>query len=110
MSLDNKGSYFLTPINIDSGSLVNVICRLDQNMTVKVADFGLSRDVYTTDYYTMSHSFPLPVKWLAPEALFDRVFSESTDVVSGYLVNLILYIVEIVQYLSTYYMKMSTLY
>ena len=51
-------------------------------MTVKVADFGLSRDIYVTHYYTMSHSTPLPVKWLAPEALFDRVFSAKTDVVS----------------------------
>ena len=58
-------------------------CRLDENMTVKVADFGLSRDVYVTDYYVMKHSVPLPVKWLAPEALFDRKFTEKTDVVSA---------------------------
>ena len=54
-------------------------------MTTRVADFGLSRDIYITDYYTMSQSTPLPVKWLAPEALFDRNFSERTDVVSSYL-------------------------
>ena len=57
-------------------------CRLDENLTVKVADFGLSRDVYVTDYYVMSHSNPLPIKWLAPEALFDKAFTEKTDVVS----------------------------
>ena len=61
------------------------ICRLDDSMTARVADFGLSRDIYVTDYYTMSHSIPLPVKWLAPEALFDRIFSERTDVVTFYL-------------------------
>ena len=53
-------------------------------MTVKVADFGLSRDIYVTEYYTMSHFIPLPIKWLAPEALFDRIFGERTDVVSSY--------------------------
>ena len=68
-------------------------------MTVKVADFGLSRDVYITDYYVMNKSNPLPVKWLAPEALFDKVFSENTDVISEFyafvlmqLQNCILYI------------------
>ena len=57
--------------------------RLDKNLSVKVADFGLSRDVYVEDYYKMQGDTPLPVKWLAPEALFDREFSVKTDVVSN---------------------------
>ena len=53
-------------------------------MMVKVADFGLSRDVYVSDYYVMkeSGSARLPVKWFAPEALFDKMFTEKSDVVS----------------------------
>ena len=44
-------------------------------MITKVADFGLSRDVYITDYYKIGQNTPLPVKWLAPEALIDQVFN-----------------------------------
>ena len=51
-------------------------------MTVKVADFGLARDIYIDSYYaSSSRKIPLPVKWLAPEALLDRKFTEKTDVV-----------------------------
>ena len=54
-------------------------------MIAKVADFGLSRDVYLMDYYRIGHNTRLPVKWLAPEALIDRVFTTQSDVVSIYI-------------------------
>ena len=62
--------------------------RLDKNLLVKVADFGLSRDIYVQDYYKTQCDVPLPVKWLAPEALFDREFSTKTDVVSVTCISL----------------------
>ena len=53
---------------------------------VKVGDFGLSRDIYTTDYYRSSDKFvKLPVKWLPPETFNDRISDEKTDVVSPFL-------------------------
>ena len=51
-------------------------------MLAKVADFGLSRDTYASDYYKLDHPALLPVKWLAPEALFDKCFTTKSDVVS----------------------------
>ena len=41
-------------------------CMVSNQYTVKVADFGLSRDVYSNDYYRVQdRSKPLPVKWMA---------------------------------------------
>ena len=54
-------------------------------MTAKVADFGLTQDIYITDYYRIGHNTPLPVKWLAPETLIDKVFTKQSDVVSTML-------------------------
>ena len=51
-------------------------------MVAKVADFGLSRDTYASDYYKLDHPALLPVKWLALEALFDKCFTTKSDVVS----------------------------
>jgi len=48
---------------------------------LKIADFGLSRNVPKTDYYRKKTSDGrLPVKWMAPEALFDRKYTTKSDV------------------------------
>ena len=51
---------------------------------IKVADFGLTEEVYTTNYFRQEEgdSVKLPVKWMAMESLLDGIFSEKTDVVS----------------------------
>ena len=55
--------------------------RVDEALRVKVADFGMSRDVFHSDYYRLTHKARLPVKWMPPESLFDNIFNEKTDVV-----------------------------
>ncbi|KAM9734742.1 LOW QUALITY PROTEIN: fibroblast growth factor receptor 1b, partial [Menidia menidia] len=47
---------------------------------MKIADFGLARDVHHIDYYKKTTNGRLPVKWMAPEALFDRVYTHQSDV------------------------------
>lgn len=51
-------------------------------MTVCVADFGLSKKIYSGDYYRQGRIAKMPVKWIALESLADRVFTVKSDVVS----------------------------
>ena len=56
--------------------------RVDEHEIVKVADFGLSRDLFSRDYYRIEDGkTPLPVRWMAPECLTQNVFTSMSDVV-----------------------------
>lgn len=45
-----------------------------------ISDFGMTRDIYETDYYRKGTRGLLPVRWMAPEAILDGVFTSQTDV------------------------------
>ena len=47
---------------------------------MKIADFGLARDIYKSELYVQTNSGVLPMKWMAIESLFLREYSEKSDV------------------------------
>ncbi|KAG8141298.1 hypothetical protein E2320_006931, partial [Naja naja] len=51
-----------------------------EDIVMKIADFGLARDIHHIDYYKKTTNGRLPVKWMAPEALFDRIYTHQSDV------------------------------
>ncbi|NXU69798.1 RON protein, partial [Horornis vulcanius] len=57
-------------------------CMLDETLTVKVADFGLARDVFGKEYYSIRQHrhAKLPVKWMALESLQTQKFTTKSDV------------------------------
>ncbi|KAI5737649.1 hypothetical protein M8J76_015383 [Diaphorina citri] len=55
-------------------------CLVGNNLTVKIADFGMSRDVYTSDYYKIGGSRLLPVRWMPPESIMYGRFTPESDV------------------------------
>ncbi|XP_046633062.1 fibroblast growth factor receptor 4-like isoform X1 [Daphnia pulicaria] len=53
---------------------------VSEDCVLKIADFGLARDVHMHEYYRKTTDGRLPVKWMAPEALFQRVYTSQSDV------------------------------
>eukprot|EP00092_Neocalanus_flemingeri_P013493 GFUD01014552.1.p1 GENE.GFUD01014552.1~~GFUD01014552.1.p1 ORF type:complete len:606 (+),score=67.44 GFUD01014552.1:159-1976(+) len=46
----------------------------------KVADFGFSRDVMINNIYERKSEGRLPIRWMAPESLYDNIYTTKTDV------------------------------
>ncbi|XP_058789802.1 fibroblast growth factor receptor 4-like [Phymastichus coffea] len=53
---------------------------IDENRVCKVADFGFARDVTADLVYERKSEGRLPIRWMAPESLFDNIFSVKSDV------------------------------
>ncbi len=72
---------YIHVLRITTTTLHVLHSRIDSNLLIKVADFGLSESIYSKTYFRECGAPKLPVKWMAPESLADRIFSEKTDVV-----------------------------
>ncbi|EFX80426.1 hypothetical protein DAPPUDRAFT_32672, partial [Daphnia pulex] len=53
---------------------------LSNHNVIKVADFGLSRQLYRDENYTKKSRGLLPLKWMAIESLTNRIWSSRSDV------------------------------
>ncbi|XP_006794621.1 vascular endothelial growth factor receptor 1 isoform X1 [Neolamprologus brichardi] len=53
---------------------------LSDNKVVKICDFGLARDIYKDPDYVRKGDTRLPLKWMSPESIFDKVFTTQSDV------------------------------
>ena len=63
------------------------LCRIDQRGVIKVADFGLTEDMYARNYFHRDKSEggskeKVPIRWMAPESIESDIYNEKTDVVS----------------------------
>ena len=66
---------------------MSFISRIDQQGVIKVSDFGLTEDMYGTNYFRRRASEgrseeKVPIRWMAPESIENDLYNERTDVVS----------------------------
>ena len=55
-------------------------CLINQRLFVKISDFGLSKDIYSKDYYRLGDASVLPIRWMPPEAIVFSKYSIQSDV------------------------------
>ena len=46
---------------------------------LKIGDFGLMREMYH-ELYEVKKQKKLPIKWMAPEAIYEQIFTSKSDV------------------------------
>ena len=47
---------------------------------MKIGDFGLARDLFNEEFYLKQTKGLVPVKWMPPEAIVDKIYNSKTDV------------------------------
>ncbi|XP_030066490.1 vascular endothelial growth factor receptor kdr-like isoform X2 [Microcaecilia unicolor] len=75
-----KGMEFLASRKCIHRDLAARNILLSENNVVKICDFGLARDIYKDPDYVRKGDARLPLKWMAPEAIFDKTYTTQSDV------------------------------
>ena len=74
-----NGMKYLASFHFIHRDLATRNCLVGKNHEVKIADFGMSRSLYSSYYYRIRGRAMLPIRWMANECFYGK-FSEKTDV------------------------------
>ncbi|XP_057680174.1 receptor-type tyrosine-protein kinase FLT3 [Corythoichthys intestinalis] len=75
-----KGMEFLSSKNCIHRDLAARNVLVTKGRLVKIADFGLARDIDNDSNYVVRGNVRLPVKWMAPESIFQGMYTMKSDV------------------------------
>ncbi|CAI8014077.1 Tyrosine-protein kinase transforming protein RYK [Geodia barretti] len=81
----SKGMEYLAMQKFVHRDLAARNCMIDRNGEIKVADFGLTEDMYGTNYFRRRKSVTgseekVPLRWMAAESIEKDIYTEATDV------------------------------
>nr|XP_033779019.1 high affinity nerve growth factor receptor isoform X2 [Geotrypetes seraphini] len=75
-----SGMVYLASLHFVHRDLATRNCLVGNNLVVKIGDFGMSRDIYSTDYYRVGGRTMLPIRWMPPESILYRKFTTESDI------------------------------
>ncbi|XP_052527376.1 receptor-type tyrosine-protein kinase FLT3 isoform X4 [Tympanuchus pallidicinctus] len=75
-----KGMEFLESKSCIHRDLAARNILVTRGKVMKICDFGLARDVVNDSNYIVQGNVRLPVKWMAPESLFEGMYTMKSDV------------------------------
>ncbi|XP_078497824.1 epithelial discoidin domain-containing receptor 1 [Lissotriton helveticus] len=76
----SSGMRYLASLNFVHRDLATRNCLVGENNTIKIADFGMSRNLYAGDYYRIQGRAVLPIRWMAWECILMGKFTAASDV------------------------------
>lgn len=75
-----SGMVYLSERKFVHRDLATRNCLIDEDMVVKIADFGLSHKIYLQDYYKGDEHDAIPIRWMPLESILYNKYTIESDV------------------------------